>query len=104
MKERFNGRSFDITLKGRDIAVSKYTLDITDNAKHVKRKGLPGGWGKGDVEAKGTIELDIDECKRIIEVAKRQGIFRVLKLSTLWLLRKPPPGHITLKFSDARSK
>lgn len=79
MKERFNGRSFDITLKGRDIAVSKFTLDITDNTKYVKRKGLPGGWVKGVVEAKGTIELDIDECKKIIEAAKSAGDFQSLE-------------------------
>lgn len=95
--ERFNGRSFDFAIGDTDVAANKFTLDITDNTAAVKRRGLPGGWVKGDVEGKGTIELDITEAQKIISKAKSAGSFQDLETFNIVVTAETSTGKHTVK-------
>ena len=76
MYKRYNGKSFTFELGGVQIAAKKFSLDITDNSTAAKRRGRLDGYLVGDVEANGTITLDRDGLRAVIEAARNAGSFQ----------------------------
>ncbi|MGL4711137.1 MAG: phage protein [Shewanella sp.] len=73
-----SGLDVDITIGTTDITVDKITLDIEDNSKASKSRGVASGWLKGSVGAKGSIELNTENFNRLSDEAKSASSWRSL--------------------------
>lgn len=76
MSQRVSAFSFNITLDGLAINVSRASLDIEDALDVAKDGGIPNGWVKGEVGASGEIEIDAQGLKVLSEVASNVGSWR----------------------------
>lgn len=65
--QSISGLDVDITLGSIDITVDKITLDIEDNGKPSKSRGVTSGYLQGSVGAKGSIELNTHNFNRLSE-------------------------------------
>ncbi|MGE6433143.1 phage protein [Shewanella baltica] len=80
-----SGLDVDITIGSTDITVDKITLDIEDNSKASKSRGVSSGWLKGAVGAKGSIELNTENFSRLSDEAKAAGSWRaLLPFDVMW--------------------
>lgn len=83
-----SGLDVDITIGSTDITVDKITLDIEDNSKASKSRGVASGWLKGSVGAKGSIELNSENFNRLSDEAKAAGSWRALPPFDLMMYAK----------------
>lgn len=89
MARRVSGMSFDITLSGMSILVSKATLDITDNTAVAQTRGIPDGFVDGDVTAEGEMELDAQNFLLLGEAASKAGSWRGIEPFDMLFLAEP---------------
>ena len=89
MTKRISGMSFDITLAGMSILVSKANLDITDNTAVAQTRGIPDGFVDGDVAAEGELELDTQNFDLLSEVAAKAGSWRGIEVFDMLFLAEP---------------
>ncbi|MEC4728844.1 DUF2597 family protein [Shewanella sp. D64] len=73
-----SGLNIDVTIGNTDITIDKITLDIEDNSKAAKSRGVTSGWLRGSVGAKGSIELNTENFNRLSEEARKAGSWRKL--------------------------
>ncbi|MCD9521072.1 phage protein [Photobacterium phosphoreum] len=73
-----SGLDVDVSIGRTDITVDKITLDIEDNSKAAKSRGVNSGYLKGAIGAKGSIELNTENFNRLGDEAKRAGSWRDL--------------------------
>ncbi|EKS7779976.1 DUF2597 family protein [Edwardsiella piscicida] len=73
---KISGMSFDISLMGQMIHVSKASLTITDNTAVAKTRGVPDGYTDGDVSADVEYELDAESFLILNESARSAGSWR----------------------------
>ncbi|GEK13224.1 phage protein [Aliivibrio fischeri] len=73
-----SGLDVDVTIGDSDITVDKITLDIEDNSKASKSRGVNSGWLKGSVGAKGSLEVNTENFNRLSEEAEKAGSWREL--------------------------
>ena len=78
--QRISGQNFEIKVGDILVAVSKMTLDITDNSAVAKTKGRPNGYVDGDVSASGELEIGISQRQNIVDAARTAGSFQRLPL------------------------
>ena len=76
---RVSGKNFDVHVGDLLMRVDKVTLDIEDNSKAVKTRGVTSGYVLGDVSASGELEVDVVNINLLIDQARRAGGFRALK-------------------------
>lgn len=76
--EKVSGLDVDISFDDMDITVEKITLDIEDNSKASKSRGVSSGRLRGSISAKGSVELNSYNFNRLIEKAQKAGSFRQL--------------------------
>lgn len=74
-----SGLDIDVTIGQTDITIDKITLDIEDNSKASKSRGVNSGFLKGSVSAKGSIELNSENFIRLCNEAERAGSWRDLE-------------------------
>ena len=73
-----SGLDVDVSIGQTDITVDKITLDVEDNSKAAKSRGVNSGWLKGSINAKGSIELNTENFNHLSEEAGRAGSWREL--------------------------
>lgn len=73
-----SGLDIDVSIGQTDITADKITLDIEDNSKAAKSRGVSSGWLKGSIGAKGSIELNTENFNRLGDEAERAGSWRDL--------------------------
>ncbi|MDD9174495.1 DUF2597 family protein [Aliivibrio sp. S2TY2] len=73
-----SGLDVDVTIGSTDITVDKITLDIEDNGKASKSRGVNSGWLTGSIGAKGSIELNTENFNRLSKAADNAGSWREL--------------------------
>ncbi len=78
-KQRINSLSFSITLGDTDIHVDKMSLDIEDGQQAAKKNGRPDGWVLGEVSAKGELDIDLSEFKKLKAAAQSAGSWQALE-------------------------
>ncbi len=76
--EKVSGLDVDISFDDMDITVEKITLDIEDNSKGSKSRGVTSGRLRGSISAKGSVELNSYNFNRLVERARKAGSWRQL--------------------------
>ena len=88
--EKISGLDVDISFDEMDITVEKITLDIEDNSKASKSRGVTSGRLRGSVGAKGSVELNSFNFNRLVDKARKVGSFRDLPPFDVMFYAKTP--------------
>ncbi|NIB44777.1 DUF2597 family protein [Pseudomaricurvus alkylphenolicus] len=77
--QRLSGKDIDFMLGALLVHAEEVTLNIEDNTKVTKSKGVPNGWVSGDKGASGDITVDTANLQTILDAAKQAGSFSALE-------------------------
>ncbi|WP_045409954.1 phage protein [Vibrio jasicida] len=88
--EKISGLDVDISFDEMDITVEKITLDIEDNSKASKSRGVTSGRLRGSVGAKGSVELNTFNFNRLAKEAEKAGSWRQLPSFDVMFYVKTP--------------
>ncbi|GLS26159.1 phage protein [Marinibactrum halimedae] len=77
--KRMTGKNFDVMMGDFLIHVQEASLDIDDQSTVAKTKGIPDGQLDGEVGASGSITVNTQNFKKIVEVAKSAGAWRAIE-------------------------
>lgn len=78
MAQRISGYSFNVSLDGLTLTISKATLTIEDSTEVAKDGGIPNGHVFGEVGASGEVEIDAQGLSVLTEVAGSNGSWRAI--------------------------
>lgn len=73
MKNRINGKSFDVRFLYTKIHFQNFSLDIDDSSTPAMDNGMPNGTLSGEKKASGEVELDQANFMRLTAAAKAAG-------------------------------
>lgn len=78
MKNRINGKSFDVRIMGFKVHFESFNISIEDNSTVATNNGRPNGVLLGDISASGELVVDTANFMLLTAAAKAAGSFQEL--------------------------
>ncbi|WP_375750945.1 phage protein [Vibrio sp. HN007] len=79
MSARFSGMNFDVNIHGVMVHVESASATITDESEVAKSRGVPDGHTPGAVSCEVEYELDLNNFRKVQQVARNAGSWRDVK-------------------------